>query len=76
VPYGERQRAIRGHVTSVLQPGPDQWAGFLPLPEEAIPEFLSVLLLNAAASDEDVVAMASRARAAQVRAARRQSRVP
>jgi hypothetical protein len=61
------QKKIRGHVTSVMQPGPVEWADRFPLHSDSVPDIVTVVLLSAAATDADVQRMASRARAVEVR---------
>jgi hypothetical protein len=54
-------------VSAVLQSGPDAWAGILPCPVEAVPEFFSVVMLAAVESDQHLAALLARTRAVQVR---------
>lgn len=66
MPASQRQRALKGNVTAVQQSGPDKLAGIFPCPLEELPDIISVVLLGAAENEDQVRALASRARALQV----------
>lgn len=66
MPASQRQRALQGNVTAVQQSGPDKLAGIFPCPLEELPDIISVVLLGAAENENQVRALASKARALQV----------
>lgn len=66
-PNSTYQTAMRGHVLAFPNPPMDTLAGMFPMPLEDVPEHFMVVFLAPAANQDDVVKMARRSKALQVR---------